>query len=109
MAARISGTYSRVSFGRNFEVSERSQQSSAPERLSARCTRPRPPLYAARTRCQSPLNNFDNVFRYLAAATVDFSKSERSSTYQSVLRPWSFAVGIMNCHGPLALALERAF
>ena len=57
---------------------------------------------------QSPLNILCSVFRYLAAATVAFSGSERSSIYQSCFRPFSTAVAFMNCHGPLALAFESA-
>jgi hypothetical protein len=44
IAARIIGTYSRVSRGRNFGVAARSQKSSIPDFLIARCTRPGPPL-----------------------------------------------------------------
>ena len=84
------------------------QKSSRPERFIARCTRPGPPLYDARARCQSS-NMPYSVFRYLAAARVAFSGSERSSMYQSCLRPFSSAVPRMNCQMPLALAFERAF
>ncbi len=108
MAARISGTYSRVSFGRNLEDSESAQKSSWPDFFIARCTRPSPPLYAASTRFQSPLNSLCSVFRYFAAAMVDFSGSDRSSTYQSWRSPFSLPVGFMNCHGPFALAFDTA-
>src|SRR5829696_2459472 len=108
IAARMSGTYSRVSRGRYLVVADSVQKSSTPDRLSARDTRPGPPLYAASTRFQSPSNMRLNVFRYLAAATVAFSGSDRSSMNQSVLRPCSLAVGFMNCHGPFALAFESA-
>src|SRR5258707_9026496 len=108
IAAMMSGTYSRVSCGRYLLVADRRQKSSTPDRLIARETRPGPPLYAARTRLQSPLNMRLRVFRYFAAATVAFSGSDRSSMNQSVLSPCSFAVGFMNCHGPFALAFDRA-
>src|SRR5688572_3893706 len=108
MAARISGTYSRVSRGRYLVVAESFQKSSTPDVFMARETRPGPPLYAASTRFQSPSNILLRVFRYFAAATVAFSGSERSSMNQSVLRPCSRAVGFMNCHGPFALAFDSA-
>src|SRR5215471_17578610 len=108
IAARMSGTYSRVSRGRYFELDDSFQKSSMPERFIARDTRPGPPLYAASTMFQSPSNILLSVFRYCAAATVAFSGSERSSTNQSTLRSWSFAVPFMNCHGPFALAFDSA-
>src|SRR6476660_4991290 len=104
-----SGTYSRVSRGRYFDVADSFQKSSTPDRLIARETRPGPPLYAARTSAQSPSNMSLNDLRYFAAATVAFSGSERSSMNQSVCRPLSFAVPFMNCHGPFALFLDSAF
>src|SRR5688572_29563658 len=104
----MSGTYSRVSRGRNLVVADRRQKSLRPDFFIARDTRPGPPLYAASTRFQSPLNILLSVFRYFAAATVAFSGSDRSSMNQSIFRLWSFAVGFMNCHGPFALAFERA-
>src|SRR3982751_5634026 len=107
-AARMSGTYSRVSLGRYFDVDDSSQKSSIPDRLIARDTRPGPPLYAASTMFQSPSNILLSVFRYCAAATVAFSGSERSSMNQLTFRSWSCAVAFMNCHGPLALALDNA-
>src|SRR5215218_9321827 len=108
IAARISGTYSRVSRGRYFVLDESSQKSFSPERFTARETRPGPPLYAASTRFQSPSNMLLSDFRYFAAAIVAFSGSERSSMNQSVFSPCSCAVGLMNCHGPFALAFDRA-
>ncbi len=107
-AARIIGTYSRVSRGRYFGLAESDQKSVRPVRFIARCTRPGPPLYEASARCQSPSNMSPSVLRYLAAACVALAGSERSSTYQSCLRPFSFAVGRMNCHTPFALARDSA-
>ena len=108
MAAKIIGTYSRVSRGRYRELVARLQKSSLRPRRIARCTRPGPPLYAARTRSQSPSNILLSALRYFAAASVAFSGSDRSSTNQSVFSPCSLAVAFMNCHGPLALFFERA-
>src|SRR6266511_4973250 len=109
IAAMISGTYSRVSRGRYLVLAESCQKSLMPDRFTARDTRPGPPLYAASTMLQSPSNIPLSVFRYFAAAIVAFSGSERSSMNQSVLSPCSFAVGFMNCHGPLAFAFDSAF
>ncbi|PYR02731.1 MAG: hypothetical protein DMF97_03845 [Acidobacteria bacterium] len=108
MAARIIGTYSRVSRGRIFGFSASAQKSSFPDLLIARCSRPGPPLYDASARCQSPLNSFERVFRYFAAATVAFSGSDRSSMYQSRRKPFSAAVPAMNCHTPFALTRDSA-
>src|SRR3954463_7755923 len=109
IAARISGTYSRVSRGRYLVLAESCQKSLMPAFFTARDTRPGPPLYAARTRFQSPSNIRLSVLRYFAAAIVAFSGSDRSSMNQSVLRPCSLAVGFMNCQGPFALAFDSAF
>ena len=49
-----------------------------------------------------------SVFRYFAAAFVAFSGSDRSSMYQSCLRPFSSAVACTNCQTPLALAFDSA-
>ena len=46
--------------------------------------------------------------RYSATACADFTGSNRSSTKESILRPYSFAVEYMNCHIPLAPALDTA-
>ena len=74
----------------------------------ARCTRPGPPLYEARARCQSPSNMSFRVRKYFAAARVAFSGSARSSMYQSWVRPFSSAVPPMNCQIPRAFARESA-
>ena len=68
MAARIIGTYSRVSRGSQRLLELSSQKSSLPVRFIARCTRPGPPLYDASARCQSPSKMRLSVFRYFAAA-----------------------------------------
>ena len=73
----------------------------------ARVTRPGPPLYDASARCQSSKMPF-SVFKYLAAARVAFSGSERSSMYQSWRSPFSTPVPGMNCQTPLAFARESA-
>ena len=109
MAARIIGTYSRVSRGSTFGDSASFQKSSTPTRLIARWMRPGPPLYDASARCQSPSNILFSASRYFAAASVAFSGSERSSMYQSWRSPFSTAVPCMNCHTPLALVRDRAF
>ena len=109
IAARIIGTYSRVSRGRIFGFSASAQKSSFCALLIARCRRPGPPLYDASARCQSPLNMLASVFRYRAAATVAFSGSERSSMYQSRRSPFSAAVPSMDCQTPLAFTRYSAF
>src|SRR4029078_3525805 len=106
--ARRSGTYSRVSRGRYFELFDISQKSSMPDDFIARCTRPGPPLYAARTRFQARSNILLSVLREDAATSVAFSGSDRSSMNQLVVRPFSCAVAFMNCQGTLALAFVRA-
>ena len=100
IAARIIGTYSRVSRGSQRLLELSSQKSSLPVRFIARCTRPGPPLYDASARCQSPSKMRLSVFRYFAAAFVAFSGSDRSSMYQSCLRPFSSAVARTNCQTP---------
>ena len=90
IAARIIGTYSRVSRGSSvLPGGQLPEVVDAAARLIARCIRPGPPLYEASARCQSPSNIFESVRRYFAAATVAFSGSERSSMYQSRRRPFS--------------------
>ena len=108
IAARIIGTYSRVSRGSQRLLELSSQKSSLPVRFIARCTRPGPPLYDASARCQSPSKMRLSVFRYFAAAFVAFSGSDRSSMYQSCLRPFSSAVACTNCQTPRALFTDSA-
>ena len=89
IAARIIGTYSRVSRGRILRLSVSVQKLSTRAVFSARCMRPGPPLYDASARCQSPPKILLSVRRYFAAASVAFSGSDRSSMYQSRRRPFS--------------------
>src|SRR6266849_6315625 len=103
IAARIIGTYSRVSRGSRAAFADSFQKSVRLPRFIARCTRPGPPLYDASTRCQSPSNMLASVERYLAAAAVAFSGSDRSSMYQSWRSPFSTPVSRMNCHTPFAV------
>src|SRR5712692_3333104 len=108
IAARIIGTYSRVSRGSRAAFADSFQKSVRLPRFIARCTRPGPPLYDASTRCQSPSNMLASVERYLAAAAVAFSGSDRSSMYQSWRRPFSTPLSRMNCHTPFAFERDSA-
>src|SRR2546428_4391117 len=107
VAARNRGTYSRVSRLSSL-VSVRSQKSSARARTSARPTFRSPALYAAIASGQEPKRWYRSR-RYWAAASVDFTGSRRSSIQLSTRRPYVLAVGLINCHGPTALARETAF
>src|SRR5690554_1861526 len=70
-------------------------------------TFPGPELYAARARSQS-LKLLFKLLRYLAAASVDKSGSERSSTYELTSKPNIFPVAYMNCQRPVAPTLDFA-
>src|SRR5207244_9731022 len=106
VAARNRGTYSRVSRLSSL-VSVRSQKSSARARTSARPTFRSPALYAAIASGQEPKRWYRSR-RYWAADSVDFTGSRRSSIQLSTRRPYVLAVGLINCNGLTALALEMA-
>src|SRR5688500_6967037 len=74
---------------------------------SAFDTVPCPELYAAAARYQEPKRLWSWV-RYVRAASVDFAGFFRSSTLRPTARPYSRAVGLMNCHSPTAFTGDLA-
>ena len=115
MAARIIGTYSRVSRGSSLRLGRELPEVVDAGALHRALHAARPAVVGGERQVPVAVENPDRACcRYFAAATVAFSGSDRSSMYQSRRSPFSSAVPLMNCQTPLAfdarqgVGLERA-